>query len=170
MVRNAYLHAFGGVYADLDMLPLDSTSDHLAALFPQRSLSAANVARAPFRMAYVGRMGTESFEHSIPNAWMASSAPGHNFWLRPMDTVVQYIEMNNHAADVPEMAPSPIDRRSIGTKVGPEAVTGPVALRQCLLDWDEERETREASGQWDQVRVLPEGKVCHSPASPSKHY
>ncbi|EIN06486.1 hypothetical protein PUNSTDRAFT_145072 [Punctularia strigosozonata HHB-11173 SS5] len=146
MVRNAYMHAFGGVYADLDMLPLRSTSDNMPAIFPHSpstANSSTSPADSPFRMAYLGRMGRESFEHSIPNAWMVSSAPGHPFWLRPLDAVLQYLR------DADSTHLSVENEKTIGIEVGPEAVTGPVVLRKAILEWEDERESREAN-----VRLL----------------
>lgn len=79
MVRNMYMHRFGGIYADLDLVPLGRIQDHLPFL--------SHRTPGPVSMAYVGHMGEDSYEHSIPNAFMASSAPGHPFWFVPLDYV-----------------------------------------------------------------------------------
>ena len=59
--RIFYLHKYGGVYSDLDVLclkPMDDGHDLV-----------------------LGRMGDDlEFTHSIPNAWFASK-PGHSFWM-----------------------------------------------------------------------------------------
>ena len=63
---------------------------------------------------FVGRMGTdEGFEHSIPNAWMASP-PGHPFFKLMMQWATHKIKSDKK-----------LDAR-------PEAVTGPIALRNGI--------------------------------------
>lgn len=63
-VRYFFLYAFGGIYADLDVIHLRN----LDYYFDQSEV-------------ILGRMGTDSrFEHSIPNALMMSPAR-HPFWL-----------------------------------------------------------------------------------------
>ena len=67
------------------------------------------------RKAFLGRMGAdEDFEHSIPNAWMAST-PGHPFWVLPLERC----------------------QNMIGSGVMPEYLSGPVALRDSILDYME---------------------------------
>ena len=80
---------------------------------------------------FVGRMGTdEGFEHSIPNAWMASP-PGHPFYKLMMEWATQKI-----------MSDGKLDSR-------PEAVTGPIALRNGI-----ERFKKGISGL--EVLLLPD--------------
>ena len=70
-VRYMYLHKFGGVYADLDFESIKPMDDYLKD-----------------KQLVLGRMGHDNnFEHSIPNAVMAS-IPGHPFWLQVLDFVV----------------------------------------------------------------------------------
>lgn len=95
------MHRFGGIYADLDLVPLRRLSEQLPFLGHKTS--------GPVSMAYVGHMGNDDFEHSIPNAFMASSAPYHPFWMEPLEYV------RAHRSD-----------EAYNTQ--PEGLTGPVAL------------------------------------------
>lgn len=62
--RVFYLHKYGGLYTDLD----------IECLKPIQGLLGSHD-------LILARMGDDdSFEHSLPNAWMASK-PGHPFWL-----------------------------------------------------------------------------------------
>lgn len=74
-----------------------------------------------------GRMGTDpSFEHSIPNAWMAAS-PGHPFFLVIMNEVKQRYKM--------------IENKWRWTRVKPaETITGPVALRAAITEYQADKE------------------------------
>ncbi|KKF95425.1 Inositol phosphoceramide mannosyltransferase 3 [Ceratocystis fimbriata CBS 114723] len=118
--RNLYMYIFGGVYADLDTDCLRSSN----VIFENYSTpydTAAHVVvgedESPNRMAFFGRMGTDKqFEHSIPNAWMAST-PGHPFFLIPLESVLKRFSREKQWADLPE------------------DVTGPVALRQAILKY-----------------------------------
>jgi mannosyltransferase OCH1-like enzyme len=100
-VRYFFLYEYGGVYADMDMqclLPLD----HI--------LSSGGVV--------LGRMGTNpKSEHSIPNAWMASS-PKEEFWLLVISLMM-----------------------SADKNKRPEYVTGPAILKKAVdLYMDDYRE------------------------------
>ncbi|KIM33667.1 glycosyltransferase family 32 protein [Serendipita vermifera MAFF 305830] len=132
MVRNMYMHRFGGLYADLDLIPLSSITEHLPVF--NSSIPA------PMRIAYVGRMSKETFEHSIPNAFMASTSAGHPFWLRPLSFVQDNISDSNYNRQ-------------------PEELTGPVALRRCVSDWQDQVDERNGAGQYDEVRVIEGGKI-----------
>ena len=61
------------------------------------------------------------FEHSIPNAWMASN-PGHPFFLQPVLNVYEYMQKTGFG-DGHEF-------------VGPESLTGPVALREAIMMYE----------------------------------
>lgn len=62
--RIFYLHRYGGVYSDLDVQCLKPIDPLLRG-----------------HELVLGRMGPDyHYEHSIPNAWMASK-PGHVFWM-----------------------------------------------------------------------------------------
>lgn len=88
-VRYLYLHAFGGVYVDLDMeslKPLDDLmGDHDIIL------------------AYLS--SDLKFTHNIPNSWFAGK-PGHPFWLFCITEVLQA-----DPAATPEDATGPIALR-----------------------------------------------------------
>jgi mannosyltransferase OCH1-like enzyme len=127
-----YMHRFGGVYADLDLIPLSSLSQHLPVL--------NSTVPAPMRIAWVGRMSDEKFEHSIPNAWMASTSPGHPFWLRPLAFVRDNIFKRKYNR-------------------APEGLTGPVALKTCVDTWQEDVDIRNGLGEYDEVRVIENAKV-----------
>jgi hypothetical protein len=66
--------------------------------------------------AFIARMGPDdSFAHSLPNAWFASTIPGHPFWLLPL----------RFAAD----------RVAGGETGGPEWITGPVGVFESEKIW-----------------------------------
>ncbi|KAI9199485.1 nucleotide-diphospho-sugar transferase, partial [Polychytrium aggregatum] len=97
--RYLYMYQYGGVYADLDMECLRAMDA------PVDEGEPALIDRGA---ALIGRMGHNTrFEHSLPNAWMASS-PGHPFWLVVVNLIV----------------------KNLGTPEGDSAekLTGPVAL------------------------------------------
>ncbi|KAL1756784.1 nucleotide-diphospho-sugar transferase [Schizophyllum commune] len=99
-MRNFYMHAFGGIYADLDSEPIARLHEIEASQVPT---------------AYLGAMNTVTefaLNHSIPNAWMAS-APGHPFWLWPVTEAQRVMSMENLPAEMNS----------------PEYITGPSALR-----------------------------------------
>jgi mannosyltransferase OCH1-like enzyme len=120
-----YMHRFGGVYADLDLTPLVSLSDHIS--IPNTNDSLAHPT------AYVGRMSSEEFEHSIPNAFLASTGPFHPFWTRPL----QFVRNS-----------------STGYYRSPEELTGPIALRACVNRW-----IKDAENQSNELKIIEAGKV-----------
>ncbi|KFY78246.1 hypothetical protein V499_02537 [Pseudogymnoascus sp. VKM F-103] len=78
--RNLYMYMFGGVYIDLNTDCLRPTSAAFEAFdIPNAENTTAGAEGEQInQFAIFRRMGTdESFENSIPNAWMASS-PGHH--------------------------------------------------------------------------------------------
>ena len=86
-MRNFYMHAFGGIYADLDSEPIARLHEIEARQVPT---------------AYLGAMNTVTefaLNHSIPNAWMAS-APGHPFWLWPVTEAQRVMSMENLPAEM----------------------------------------------------------------------
>jgi len=126
-----YMHRFGGVYADLDLVPLDAFPAHLPVLNGSHENPTS----------YLGYMGDITYEHSIPNAFMASTAPNHPFWLRPLRFVKEN-EMDGKYNKYPEY------------------LTGPVALRTCVLQWAKEKESRmQTAGKPAEVVVLPSETV-----------
>ena len=69
-------------------------------------------------------MGTDTgSEHSIPNAWMTST-PAHPFWLLPLETI----------------------QRNIDSDMDVERVTGPVALREVVHEYENEFQGVDANG------------------------
>ena len=128
------MHQFGGIYADLDMIVLRGLPDVLPFL--------SHRTPGPVSMAYLGHMGQDTHEHSIPNAFMASSAPGHPFWLRPLE----YVKAHQMDEEY---------------KRQPEYLTGPVALRACVKEWQGEVLKRLDAGEFAEVAVLPNDKVPH---------
>jgi hypothetical protein len=133
-----YMHQFGGVYADLDLIPLSSLGQHLPVL--------NSTLPAPMRIAWVGRMGDEKYKHSIPNAWMATTTPGHPFWIRPMVFVRDNISSRKYNRE-------------------PENLTGPVALKICVDEWQEDVDVRNGAGEYDEVRVIENAKVSLHPSA-----
>ncbi|KIM33666.1 glycosyltransferase family 32 protein [Serendipita vermifera MAFF 305830] len=132
MARNMYMHRFGGVYADLDLIPLQALSKHLPVL--------VSSAPPPIRLAYVGHMSGDEFEHSIPNAFMAATPTGHPFWLKPLEFIRDHMGEHKYNKQ-------------------PEELTGPVALRRCVKNWEAERDARHGQGVFDEVVVLENGKI-----------
>lgn len=122
-VRYFFLYRFGGIYADMDtecLKPLDPL------------LNAGD--------AIVGRMGIdESFEHSIPNAMMASR-PQHLLWLLAIANTIEKIRECGSAAEM--------------LARGPERITGPILLKDTVDFYARESEAtvrRRASWVIEQV-------------------
>ncbi|KAG8760462.1 hypothetical protein FRC14_003019 [Serendipita sp. 396] len=132
MARNMYMHRFGGIYADLDLVPLSPIPEHLPVLI--------RTDPPPIHIAYVGHMSGDEFEHSIPNAFMASVPAGHPFWLKPLHFIQQHQGSEKYNRQ-------------------PEALTGPVALRTCVKQWEAERDRRHGDGKFDEVAILENGKI-----------
>lgn len=96
-VRYAYMFKYGGIYVDLDMISVKPLTDILA----KQNGSVV-----------LGWMGRDfDFEHSIPNAFLASP-PGHPFWL----LCISLISAN---ANLPGRSK-------------PEARTGPIMLYEAV--------------------------------------
>lgn len=143
-----YMHHFGGVYADLDLIPLGT--------FPSQLPILHNLHLNRSVIGYLGYMGDKSYEHSIPNAFMVSSTAGHPFWLRPLE----FIKEHQHDTTYSHY---------------PEFLTGPVALRGCVLKWETERELRAIAGELAEVAVLSSDKVIvpyfpHDGTLPLKYF
>ncbi|CAG7848176.1 SubName: Full=Uncharacterized protein {ECO:0000313/EMBL:CCA73803.1} [Serendipita indica DSM 11827] len=132
MVRNMYMHKFGGVYADLDLVPLTRLQESIPILTHNTS--------PPIPIIYLGHMGDDNYAHSIPNAFMISSTPGHPFWKIPLDFVKEHQLDDEYNAQ-------------------PEGLTGPVALRTSLRKWLKETEQREGNNTFAEVRVLPNERI-----------
>jgi len=117
-VRPFFLYYYGGFYADMDtecLRPLDDLRARSDVL--------------------LGRMGFDAdFEHSIPNAIMASR-PRQLFWLLVIKMMMD--EFKNISA------PSDFLR------LGPEFFTGPILLKRAV-----ERYTRASSETWLEVKPV----------------
>lgn len=181
------MHRFGGVYADLDLVPLSPLQDHLPILHRDRSSD-------PNATAYLGYMGDlpydprnsdsifdlilddyfqsdqlkkdilsrikqgfkgakENFgspkpprpdneDHSVPNAFMISTRPGHPFWIQAMD----YVKNNLSDEELIKQ---------------PEFLTGPVALKKLVESWGDHKSKRirQKLGILDEVVILQHGEV-----------
>ncbi|KAK9483197.1 nucleotide-diphospho-sugar transferase [Lipomyces starkeyi] len=119
LVRNLYMYIYGGIYVDLDtecLRPVDELfkSYNVSTISYNASYEVASKDNSgKKRTAFFGRMGTDDdFDHSIPNAWMAST-PGHPFFLLPLESVIDRLSRN--------------DANTV-----PEALTGPVALKEAI--------------------------------------
>jgi inositol phosphorylceramide mannosyltransferase catalytic subunit len=125
--RNMYMYAFGGyapvknqdnlrIYVDLDtecLRPFDRMLSSQIATQVSTLQESASPSESPltplYQHAFFGRMGPDpNHEHSIPNAWMAST-PRHPFFMLPLEGIAQNLYSGyNHFV---------------------EGLTGPVALR-----------------------------------------
>ncbi|OBT84788.1 hypothetical protein VE02_06921 [Pseudogymnoascus sp. 03VT05] len=133
--RNLYMYIFGGVYADLDTDCLRPTSAVFQAFdIPNVENTTAGADENHInQVAVFGRMGAdEDFAHSIPNAWMASS-PGHPFFLMPPMSIRAHI------------AKSKSFIYWLFHRISAEEWTGPVALRNDILDFNEKGLRKEAA-------------------------
>ncbi|KAG5923964.1 hypothetical protein E4U42_004789 [Claviceps africana] len=120
LARNLYMYIYGGVYADLDtecLLPTENLEQTYGPLFKP--------AKTPmFDTALFGRMGIDpNFEHSIPNAWMASS-PGHPMFLEAIEHVVEIYNKS-------------VAEGNFGG--GAEGTTGPVSLRDAIVHYERDK-------------------------------
>ncbi|KAG8704827.1 hypothetical protein FRC09_003310 [Ceratobasidium sp. 395] len=107
--RNLYMYLFGGMYADLNS----------EAISPLEPILAAQVLTKP-PIAFLGMMQTSTAHlHSIPTAFMASSAPGHPLWLKSAQDAVDWARARSWGRNIP----------------GPEHATGPVALRRSIMNY-----------------------------------
>jgi len=88
---------------------------------------------------YTGR-GARQF--SIPNAWMASTGPGHPFWLAVANHSYSLLAAQGHRPD----------------KI--EETTGPVPLRDTALMWKEQcAKDHTAEACQYRLKVLNKGEV-----------
>ncbi|KAK9328282.1 nucleotide-diphospho-sugar transferase [Lipomyces starkeyi] len=122
LVRNMYMYLYGGMYADLDIECLRPANElfetYNITTVPYKSTYDGSHHRTSNtqqeRKAFFGRMGTnDTFDHSIPNAWMAST-PGHPFFLLSLDSVIEKL------------------KGEIPGKITAEHLTGPIALRRYI--------------------------------------
>ncbi|KAK9357144.1 hypothetical protein V1504DRAFT_494617 [Lipomyces starkeyi] len=104
LVRNMYMYLYGGMYADLDIECLRPANElfetYNITTVPYKSTYDGSHHRSSNtkqeRKAFFGRMGTnDTFNHSMPNAWMAST-PGHPFFLLSLDSVIEKLKGEIH--------------------------------------------------------------------------
>jgi mannosyltransferase OCH1-like enzyme len=136
VVRLFFLYTYGGFYADMD-------SECLRPLEAMRSMGDV----------LVGRMGSDdSFEHSIPNAIMASKSK-QAFWLLAIAFAADRLQQSQQRNDT-----------------RPEWLTGPVLLKDtvdfymshsqkeisdCILKFCPELQPDVASSNFGIIRILP---------------
>ncbi len=100
IVRLFFLHTYGGIYVDMD-------TECLMALDDLRAEGDV----------VLGRMGRDAnFEHSIPNAIMASK-PRQAFWLVAIAMAIQALKQLDSAEKV--------------NQSGPEQLTGPILIKNA---------------------------------------
>ncbi|KAJ3053826.1 hypothetical protein HK097_003292 [Rhizophlyctis rosea] len=116
--RYFYMHHYGGIYVDLDsecLKPFDTL-----------------LSDAP---AYVASMtGDMSFDHDIPNAWLASSK-GHPFWLHVVGRIMGNVDSLRQG--------------------GAEEVTGPVVLMKAWRDYH----SKVPGGEREPIKLLDKGVI-----------
>lgn len=119
------INGYPRLYVDLDTECLQSTEVLLNRYHLPIGIQVDQPDQQPEKVALFGRMGNNpGFEHSIPNAWMAST-PSHPFFLQPAINVDKYMQ-------------------NVGFGEGhdfvlPESLTGPVALREAIMDYEVNR-------------------------------
>ena len=77
--------------------------------------------------------GDMSFDHDIPNAWLASRR-GHPFWLHVVGKIMENLE-------------------SLEEKGGAEEITGPVVLMKAWREYH----SKIPEGEREPVKLLPKG-------------
>lgn len=122
-IRPFFLYHHGGFYADMDvefLRPIDDLIGNASGVF-------------------LGSMGVNpAFEHSIPNATMASS-PGEEFWLLTMALMMEQSSSR------------------------PEYVTGPVMLKRAYDMYMGEYDTRPVQDSLARMRSLVGATAKKSP-------
>ncbi|PRP85922.1 hypothetical protein PROFUN_06044 [Planoprotostelium fungivorum] len=134
LARHMYMYRYGGVYADLDsenVRPLDILYEDMQKnpekwTFPNES----SPIHKGTKIAMVGAMGDNfHWEHSVPNAWMASIDREHPFWLMSLI----------HA------------KANKGSWGMPEHVTGPSVLWSNWLKYRKLYGQDDSKAVWDEV-------------------
>jgi hypothetical protein len=130
------------MYADLDMECLRAMDSLLEREMDTFIASHSRDQHSPshplYQLAVVGSMKTVSphiLGHSIPNAWMAST-PGHPFWLLTISSAMETMGADEEGKVTEDAHIGWL--KKIGfthghQHGGPEALTGPVALRNQVL-------------------------------------
>jgi hypothetical protein len=108
------------MYADLDvdcLRPFDRFFSAQIATSINATAPSNSTLPPLYQIAFFGRMGSDfNYEHSIPNAWMAST-PFHPFFLLPVEAIAQRVNDPGSGDSV-------------------ETLTGPIALRD-QINWYE---------------------------------
>ncbi|KAI8806337.1 nucleotide-diphospho-sugar transferase [Cladochytrium replicatum] len=132
--RYMYMYQYGGVYADLDVeavqpvsvlwTTMQEESDRGESFFytGQSAVEAMGptYAKGTVDMA-LPLMGEDwTWEHNVPNAWLASR-PRHGFWLHLLHRVIWL--WNKHKEDF------------LAERIRVEALTGPEALYRAVEDY-----------------------------------
>ncbi|KAH7020758.1 uncharacterized protein B0I36DRAFT_252631 [Microdochium trichocladiopsis] len=150
MMRNLYMHAFGGVYADLDTDCLRPTEDMLDVYGIDRvgehQTLNTQLAAPESSTAVFGRMGSDfNFEHHLPNAWMAST-PGHPFFLLPIESIKAEVDRSQRP-----LAGYWYDWPSA------EQMTGPIALRESIIQYAaRQKDGSSSNGVPERIVLLPQ--------------
>ncbi len=161
------------MYADLDMECLrsidtliESEMDSLMTSHAPRSLSTSK--HPIYQLALLGSMKTGPHQtgHSIPNAWMAST-PGHPFWLLTISSAMAKMGVDEHGrleGEGNNLQLGWLEKIGIVTDSTkqPEAVTGPVALREQVLvyqDWEKSQTEGPRRGDTQDLPRHPALKV-----------
>jgi inositol phosphorylceramide mannosyltransferase catalytic subunit len=136
VVRLFFLYSYGGFYADMDsecLRPLEDMCDLGDVL--------------------VGRMGRDpDFEHSIPNAIMASKSK-QAFWLLAIAFAVDRFQQSRQIDDVrPEWHTGPILLKDAVDYYGSHS---PEHVRDCILERCPALADEVASCEFGKVRILP---------------
>ncbi|EQL00477.1 hypothetical protein G6O67_002487 [Ophiocordyceps sinensis] len=145
LARYLYMYIYGGVYADLDTECLRPTEDLQAdydAFFDGQGSTLLT------DTALFGRMGNDAkFEHSIPNAWMAST-PGHPFFLAFVHFFNDKVkELKQKRKKLPEA----------------EHVTGPAALFAAINRYEQDKTRSGNRLNEDVAKMVHEGPFAHLP-------
>ncbi|KAL7929310.1 glycosyltransferase family 32 protein [Trichoderma chlorosporum] len=143
LARNLYMYMFGGIYADLYTECLRPTLDalklHNISLFGN-SETKSEISTS--HVAMFGRMGADqSFEHHLPNAWMAASAQ-HPFFLLPLEFARAEIQKSKR-----------IFHQLWYEYPSAEQLTGPIALAKNIRHYQTCGDTLE------KVICLPDGLI-----------
>ncbi|KAL6796466.1 glycosyltransferase family 32 protein [Trichoderma sp. SZMC 28012] len=145
LARNLYMYMFGGIYADLDTECLRPTFDALRSnniSLPGKSENEFTNESSMSHVAMFGRMGSDqTFDHHLPNAWMAASVR-HPFFLLPLEFAKAEIQKSKRILhqlwyDYPSA----------------EQLTGPIALAKNI------RRYQICGDTLDSIILLPDGLI-----------
>ncbi|KAJ3089873.1 hypothetical protein HK102_005258 [Quaeritorhiza haematococci] len=144
-VRYLYLHKYGGVYADLDVESLKNLDNLFVDSVACTPTEKDNTTLTSYDDCVHGKTSTAVlawmsgdhywYEHNIPNAWMASTKPGHSFWMFMVHQIMEKL------------------RNNVGA--GVEDVTGPVMLYKTYKYYED----NVAASQRERVVVLEPGVI-----------